>query len=310
MSTEASDLRIPDVLTYLAVCRHGSVTAAARELHVTPSQVSKAVVRLEKHLKRSLLSRKARGVSASEEGQKIVPRLEELVEKVQALSSTSDVPAELKLTLAAPSYLCSAFLPTIVAAVPDARFRGLECGNAFMRAYATENLFQIAITMGQETLSDAWVSTRAGVIRRGIFASPELARKIGANPTPAKLVAYPFILAVYHTGGQFFPSDDGCPIPREDRIMGHEAATVGVALELAAATNQLVFGPVLSARTLVMAGRLVELRVPGWNLTEALYFHANADRVLARVQKSIVEALRETAPEDAPLSVRRPPAAS
>lgn len=295
---EASELRIPDVLTFLAVCRHGSVTGAARDLRVTPSQVSKAVARLEKHLKRSLLSRKARGVTASEEGQKIVPRLEELVEKVQSLSEVSEVPPEMKLTLAAPSYLCAAFLPTVVSAVPDARFRGLECGNAFMRAYATENLFQVAITIGEEKLPDSWVSTRAGSMRRGLFASPELARRLGHNPSPAKLRTIPFVLPVYNTGsGQFLPSDDGCPIPREERLMGHEAATVGVALELAAATNQLVFGPVIAARTLVLAGRLVEVKVQNWRLTESLYFHANADRVLARVQKAVVEALRATARE-------------
>jgi DNA-binding transcriptional LysR family regulator len=261
--------------------------------------VSKAVARLEKHLKRPLLSRKARGVTASEEGQKIVPRLEEIVEKVQALSEVSDVPPEMKLTLAAPSYLCAAFLPTVVSAVPDARFRGLECGNAFMRAYATENLFQVAITIGEEKLPDTWVSTRAGSMRRGLFAAPEVARKLGQNPSVSKLLTIPFVLPVYNSGGggQFLPGDDGCPIPREDRIMGHEAATVGVGLELAAATEQLVFGPVIAARTLVLAGRLVEIRVSNWRLTESLYFHANADRVLARVQKSVVEALRETARE-------------
>jgi DNA-binding transcriptional LysR family regulator len=296
---DPSELRIPDVLTFLAVCRHGSVTGAARDLRVTPSQVSKAVARLERHLKRPLLSRKARGVAASEEGQKIVPRLEEIVEKVQSLSEVSEVPPEMKLTLAAPSYLCAAFLPTVVAAVPDARFRGLECGNAFMRAYATEDLFQVAITIGEEKLPDTWVSTKAGNARRALFAAPDVARKLGRDPIPSKLTTLPWVLPVYNSGGggQFLPGDDGCPIPREDRIMGHEAATVGVALELAAATNQLVFGPVIAARTLVLAGRLVEVKVPGWRLTEALYFHANADRVLSRVQKAIVETLRETARE-------------
>lgn len=296
MTNDPSELRIPDVLTFLAVCRHGSVTGAARDLRVTPSQVSKAVARLERHLKRPLLSRRARGVAASEEGQKIVPRLEEIVEKVQSLSAVSDVPPEMKLTLAAPSYLCAAFLPTVVSAVPDARFRGLECGTAFMRAYANEDMFQVAITIGEETLPDTWVSAKAGNARRALFAAPDVARRLGTNPSPSKLAGLPWVLPVYNSGGgQFLPGDDGCPIPREDRVMGHEAATVGVGLELAAATNQLVFGPVIAARTLVLAGKLAEIKVPGWRLTETLYFHANADRVLARVQKAIVEALRETA---------------
>jgi DNA-binding transcriptional LysR family regulator len=298
MASDASDLRMPDVLTFLAVCRHGSVTGAARDLRVTPSQVSKAVARLERYLKRPLLTRKARGVSASEEGRKIVPRLEELVEKVHSLAVTGDVPPELKLTLAAPSYLCAVFLPVVVAAVPDARFRDLECGNAFMRAYATEHMFQIALTIGPEKLPPTWTSTAAGQLRRGLFASPATAKLIGPSPTPAKLLEHPFVLPVYNSGGQFLPSDDGCPIPREQRIMGHEAATLGVGLELAAATNHLCFGPCVSARTLVMAGRLVEIRVKGWHsLSEDLYVHTDADRVLARVQRAVVDALRHAVKE-------------
>lgn len=292
---DAAELRIADVLTFLAVCRFGSVTGAARDLKVTPSQVSKAVARLERVLRKPLLSRRARGVAPSDEARKIVPRLEELVANVQSLSGGSDAAPEMRITVAAPSYLCAAFLPTIVAAVPEAHLRGLEVGAAFMRAYATENLFQVALTIGDEKMPSSWVATRAGNVRRALFASPEVARKLGPTPTPAKIATMPFVLPVYHSGNHFLPGDDGCPIPREQRIIGHEAATVGVALELAAATNQLTFGPALAARTLVMAGRLVEIRVPGWRLVDTLYFHANADRVLARVQKAVVEALRETA---------------
>ena len=292
-----SDLRIPDVLTFLAVCARGSVTGAARELRVTPSQVSKAVTRLEKHLKRPLLSRGARGVAASEEGRKIVPLLEELVAKVRALSSTGDVPPELRLTVAAPSYLCSAFLPAIVAAVPDATFRGLEAGSSFLRAFASEGLFHVALTIGEEKLGETWIATRVGAMRQGLFASPALAKRLGASPTPDELAEVPFILPVSHSGNQFIPNEDKCPLPREQRIHGHEAATIGVALELAAASDQLVYGPVLAARTLVLAGKLVELRVAGWRTTETLFFHADADRVLARVQKAIVETLRSVARE-------------
>jgi DNA-binding transcriptional LysR family regulator len=42
-----ADLRVGDLMTFLAVRRSGSITAAARELKVTPSQVSKAISRLE-----------------------------------------------------------------------------------------------------------------------------------------------------------------------------------------------------------------------------------------------------------------------
>ena len=57
------ELRLADLLTLLAVQRTGSISGAAREMRVTPSQVSKAMARLERHFGVRLLSRGARGVA-------------------------------------------------------------------------------------------------------------------------------------------------------------------------------------------------------------------------------------------------------
>ena len=59
-----SELHVADLTTFLAVRRAGSVSTAARELGVTPSQVSKAIARLEATLRVRLFSRGARGVAA------------------------------------------------------------------------------------------------------------------------------------------------------------------------------------------------------------------------------------------------------
>ena len=62
MLEHLDELRIADVATFLAVARSGSVTMAARQLDVTPSQVSKAVARLEGYLKVRLIERSGRGI--------------------------------------------------------------------------------------------------------------------------------------------------------------------------------------------------------------------------------------------------------
>ena len=41
----------------------------------------------------------------------------------------------------------------------------------------------------------------------------------------------------------------------------------------------------------------VAVDLAGWRLTEDVYFHANGERVLARVQKAVVEALRHATRE-------------
>jgi DNA-binding transcriptional LysR family regulator len=295
MTAEAlGELRIADVITFLAVNRHGSITGAARDRKVTPSQVSKAAARLEAYLERPLLSRRSRGIALSEEALRLLPGMEALVESARVLQSAG-APRELVLTVAAPSYLGTALLPSVVSAVTGTRIRGLEVGPAFMRAYATEGVFEAALSVGEERMPAPWVSTRVGEVRRALFASPAVARRLGPRPTVARLRAIPFVSPIYNSGGQFMPGDDGCPLRRGDRVLGHEAATVGVAMELAAASEQVVFGPEIAARSLVRAKRLVELDVHGWRLVDDVYFHANGDFVLARVQRGIVQALRRDA---------------
>src|SRR3954464_14560206 len=95
-----ADLRVADLQTFLAVVRSSSLTAAARERKVTPSQVSKAITRLETHFGRRLLDRGSRGVLLSDAGRRIAPTLEEVVAHLEAVRNTD--PETMELSLGAP----------------------------------------------------------------------------------------------------------------------------------------------------------------------------------------------------------------
>src|SRR4051812_18564082 len=97
------DLRLADVRTLLAAHRVGSVTAAARELEVTPSQVSKAIVRLERHLGSVLVARSAKGVTLTSEGRRALPELEEIASRLGRLRRKGEA-LGVDLTFAAASY--------------------------------------------------------------------------------------------------------------------------------------------------------------------------------------------------------------
>lgn len=287
------DLRLADVTTFLLVRRRGSVTGAARELKVTPSKVSKAIARLEACLKLRLLVRSPRGVTVSDAALRVAPQLEELIAALERVRQ-GDAPHRMELTMAAPSYLNVAFLPRIVTALPQVRVRGIEAPPAFVRAYATEGIFDAALMPGRERLAPTWTTLEIGRIRRGLFAPPALAAKLGPPPVaPEALLRVPFVGPVYNSNGQFVPGDDGCPIPLESRVIGHESSTIGVALELAARCEQLVFGPLLAALPLIRLGRLVEVSVAGWDVSDGLYLYTNVDRVLSRVQRAIADAVRD-----------------
>jgi DNA-binding transcriptional LysR family regulator len=84
----SSELRVRDLNTFLAVKRSGSVSSAAREQGVTPSQVSKATSRLEAVLRLRLFSRGARGVMLNDQARIVLPYIEAAVTSLQLLEPT------------------------------------------------------------------------------------------------------------------------------------------------------------------------------------------------------------------------------
>jgi DNA-binding transcriptional LysR family regulator len=292
------ELRLGDLSTFLAVQRSGSITGAARELRVTPSQVSKAITRLEAALRLQLLSRSSRGVALSETGRRVLPHIEAAVSRL-LLIGRSDTKAIPELTVAAPSWLLGQFLPTIAACQSELRVRGIELPPPLVRAYAAENFFDLCLLpTGTERLPSTWVSVCVGQLRKTLFASPALANHLGPQPVAVdRLRPVPFVIPIYNADGQFLSVDDDCPLAVSERVVGHQAQTIGLALELAAQTDQLVFGPVIAARRHLSAGTLVEVRVKEWAVRDPLHVACNSDRVLARVQTAVVVALKSTLAE-------------
>jgi DNA-binding transcriptional LysR family regulator len=291
-----AELRFGDVLTFLTVHRCGAITAAARALKVTPSQVSKAVHRLERQLGATLLSRSTRGVIVSDAGRRLIPQLEEVSARLQMMRPDA-VPRE-ELALAAPSYLNAIFLPRIAAALPDALVRGLELPPALVRAYAVENFFDVALLVGAEQLPGGWATTTVGHVRKGLFAAPDVARKLGTPPIdPRRVAELPFVTPIYNVNGQFVPADDGCPLTHTHRRLGHQSQTLMVGLDLARATGHLVFGPAIGAAAHLARGELVEVCVRGWEVSEPLTVAVNAERVRARTQRLLSSLVQRTLSE-------------
>jgi DNA-binding transcriptional LysR family regulator len=289
MLEHLDELRIADVATFLAVARSGSVTMAARQLDVTPSQVSKAVARLEGYLKVRLIERSGRGIILTDAAKHAAPDLEELVRRAEGLPKQRQ--GKTRVTIAGPSYLALEFFAPLANALAPVHFRVLEAGPSTIRAYAEEGAIDMALTLSVEKLPRAWVSTKVGPVKVSLFAPPELAESLGKKPTLDRLREVPFVVPVQFSSGQVLPGEDGFPLTRADRTHGHEAATIAVALELAATCGQLTYGPELAARRLLSQGRLVEVKAPGVLTNVDLYLHANSERVLARLHKDAIRVI-------------------
>lgn len=291
-SREPSDLRVADLLTFLAVVRSSSLTAAARERRVTPSQVSKAITRVEAHFGRKLVERGSRGVVLSEAGRLLAPALESIVTQLEVARAASPDGAE--VTLGAPSYLQTSLLPVLGAAAPNVRVRAFELPPSLLRANAQDDGFDILLLPGgSEHLPPSWIAEVVGEIRRGLFASPSLRARLGKGPVALeRLAEVPFIIPIFRQQGRVVPVDDDFPIPRTQRKIGHQVQTFLVGLEVAAQTEQLAFGPALAAQRHVSSGALVEIAIRGYSISEPLTFACNVDRVSARLRAAFGGALR------------------
>jgi DNA-binding transcriptional LysR family regulator len=289
------ELRLADLATLLAVQRAGTISGAARELGVTPSQVSKAICRLEKHYGVRLLSRGARGVTPTPAARRMLPRIANAVEELRATNGCREEHGpEIELAVAGPSYLVAQVLPALVNLVSGARLRGFELAPPHLRAYIAENVFDVALVPGGvHSRPASWTSEVVGEIRSGLIARPAYVKRLGELPlTVDQVRSLPFIVPTATTGDRFVPIMDDCPLSREERLAAHEAHTVGVALELAAGSDHVVYCPVLAARRLMECGALVEIPVLGWDMRDPLHVLCNGDRVLSRTHAAILRAIQ------------------
>jgi DNA-binding transcriptional LysR family regulator len=109
---------LPQLQSFLAVARHRSFSAAARELGVSRSAVSQAVRLLEEQLRVVLLARTTRSVSLTDAGRRLVEGAgPSLAQVVAALSEVSAQPGEtvgrvrLSVPRAAVPFLIDPVLP-------------------------------------------------------------------------------------------------------------------------------------------------------------------------------------------------------
>jgi DNA-binding transcriptional LysR family regulator len=293
MAVDLDGIKLSELVTFERVARLRSLSAAARELGVTPSQVSKSLGKLEKRLQAVLLDRSGRGTSLTESGRMLLPKIQELSHILSGLQRPAGIEVD-TVTLGAPSYLASTLVPKLVERAPSLRFRVQEQSAAMLRASLPEHVFDFGLLFGTVDRAPAgWVAEAVGEIRNGLFARPEFARKIARKMATVEAVAEcTFVMPLRNSSVAVSPSDDGCPIPLASRKVGTEVQTFAVGLEVATHTNQVVYGHVLAAQRFLDSGLLQEIPVRGWDHRDTVVLLAS-DRVLARVAKVVRSELFE-----------------
>ncbi len=116
------NIKMDDIIAFVRVAEIGGFVAAAEELHITPSALSRRLKKLEDELGATLLDRTTRSVSVSTIGQEFLPEAIRMVEDFnRSLSDISDLIQVRKgtVSMACNNTLSDTLLPEILAIFRD-----------------------------------------------------------------------------------------------------------------------------------------------------------------------------------------------
>ncbi|AZF42611.1 Transcriptional regulator, LysR family [Pseudomonas sp. R1-43-08] len=197
--------RLTGLIAFARTASLGSYTAAARDLSVSPSAVSKSVQRLEEHLGLRLFSRTTRSLTLTPEGRELYERALRVIREIEdieqtAVASRGEPSGTLKVTAPLPIgvNILAPALPAFRERYPKLAV-DLRIGDQF--ADIIEQGIDVAIRVGN--LADSrLVSKPLGPHRICTFASPGYLARKGKPRNIDDLVNHDCINFRYQSSGQ------------------------------------------------------------------------------------------------------------
>jgi DNA-binding transcriptional LysR family regulator len=254
--------RLDAVTVFVAVAEQESFAAAARKLSRTPAAVTRAIAELEASLSTRLLNRTTRSVALTEAGQLYLERARKLLA------------AHAEFEGAAPDDHEPSGVLHVTAPVNFGRQHVMPLLHDFLerhpRVDARVLLLDRVVSMVEEGLDvgvrlgrlpdSSLRATRAGTVKRAIYASPSYTARHGLPASPSELIQHHTISA-----GAINPHQDRWTLEGPSGTL-HVAVkprlvvnTTEAAADAAAAGLGLAFLVSYQAAQHVAAGRLVEV---------------------------------------------------
>ncbi len=257
---------LAEMAVFARVAEVRSFTAAARELGMTKSAVSKQVARLEAHLGLRLLNRSTRRLSLTEAGAAFLRGCQQMVaEAEQAEQAVSFLAAAPRGTLSvnAPvSFGTRHILPGLaafLAAFPELR---VEVTLNDRVVDLVEEGFDAAVRI-RKLEDSALVARRLAPSRRVLAAAPGYLRRRPAPARPEDLAGHDCLIYAYQREGPVWRLE-GPAGPREVKVSGRLQVNNGDALMAAAIGGAgIAYLPTFLCGDALRDGRLVRV-LPEW----------------------------------------------
>lgn len=252
-----------DMATFQVLARTGTISAAAHEIGVAPSAVSRRLKALEARLGIELVRRSTRAMVLTPAGEAYLERSKELLSSIDALEEEMREEAlgvAGAIRLAAPLSFGVCALPPVVSPFlnehPDV---SLELDLRDDQVDLIREGFDLALRIG-ELAPSTLIAKKLNDIPTGVYASPAFVAKHGPFEKPLDLEGVPGMIYanVQRADVLNFTNSDGS----EGKVMLDRAVTSNngdILAELAAKSHGVYCCPTFITRSLVASGDLVEI---------------------------------------------------
>lgn len=254
--------RLTGLLAFVRTAALGSYTAAARELSVSPSAVSKSVQRLEEHFELKLFTRTTRSLTLTPEGRELYERALRIIREIDdieqaAMASRAEPAGVLKVTAPLPigTNIIAPALPAFSERYPRLII-DLRLGGQF--SDIIEQGIDVAVRVGN--LSDSRLISRSlGPHRVGAFASPAYIERRGMPVHLDDLIHHTCVNFRYQSSGQalrwpFTVNDDVVELSPDSRIIIDASDAVAAVV---AAGGGIGISPTYVAAPFVKRGEMI-----------------------------------------------------
>ena len=251
-----------DVRTFVAVGQEGTLTAAAKELKLPTSTVSRALTRLEKHLNVLLVQRSPRGLVVTDFGKEYLQTckraLRTLKDGGESLESHRERPSGL-IKVACPITMARSIfaplLPELLRHYPELRVE-LE---PYSSGWDQEPREDVDVFFKVRAPRDSIRRVRPYPgTKRGLFASQEYVKSRGNAATPDDLVAHTCI------GSGTWKLTRGLKVAAPNILFRVVASDPVVHLDLALSGFGIAILPLYMAKRPGTRNRLMPI-LPLWN---------------------------------------------
>jgi LysR family transcriptional activator of dmlA len=188
---------ISDLSFFVQLVKHGSLSALARELGLTPPAVSSRLARVEKRLGVQLLNRTTRRLSVTQEGELYLSNgtrlLSELEELDRMVSSSRAIPQGLLRVNATFGFGRRHIAPAIAAFAEQFSAVNVQLTLTDRTVNLTDQAYDVGIRFGQVPDS-RMVARKIASNDRFLCASPEYLARAGMPLTPRELQSHQCIV--------------------------------------------------------------------------------------------------------------------